>query len=200
SLEALPAIIKKNPEVLFLIIGKTHPNIIKNEGEVYREMLEDKVHHLDLQQHVQFINHFLPLADLLEYLQLTDLYLFTSKDPNQAVSGTFSYAISCGCPIVSTPIPHALEILEKGAGIIIDFNDAPQLAKQVINLLDDKSMRNQMTLNGLHQMIPTAWENSAIAHVKLFRSLLNSGSSISYKIPKINLNHLKKMTTDFGIL
>lgn len=200
TLKALPSIIKQHPETLFLIIGKTHPCVIQQDGEKYRQSLELLIEKLDLSGNVDFVNDYLPLDLLLEYLQLTDIYLFTSKDPNQAVSGTFSYAISCGCPIVSTPIPHALEILEKGAGIIIDFNDAPQLAKQVINLLDDKSMRNQMTLNGLHQMIPTAWENSAIAHVKLFRSLLNSGLSISYKIPKINLNHLKKMTTDFGIL
>lgn len=81
TLEALPSIVMENPEVLFLIIGKTHPSIAKQEGEKYRQMLEAKVVALQMQNHVQFINQFLPLPILLEYLQLTDIYLFTSKDP-----------------------------------------------------------------------------------------------------------------------
>lgn len=200
TLYAMPSIIKQYPESLFLIIGKTHPCVVQEEGEKYRRNLELIIEELQISANVAFINEYLALDTLLEYLQLTDIYLFTSKDPNQAVSGTFSYAISCGCPIISTPIPHALEVLEKGAGIIIDFNDAPQLAKQVINLLDDESLRNQISLNGLHQMAPTAWENSAIAHVQLFKGISDSSSKIQYKMPEINLNHLKKMTTDFGIL
>ncbi|MDQ0594975.1 glycosyltransferase involved in cell wall biosynthesis [Chryseobacterium ginsenosidimutans] len=200
TLKALPYIIAQCPETLFLIIGKTHPCVVQQEGEKYRQSLELLIEELDLSGNVNFVNDYLPLDLLLEYLQLTDIYLFTSKDPNQAVSGTFSYAISCGCPIISTPIPHALEVLEKGAGTIIGFNDSLQLTKQVVNLLDDELLRNRIALNGLHQMAPTAWENSAIAHVQLFKSLSDSSSNIQYKMPEINLNHLKKMTTDFGIL
>src|SRR6185436_15978005 len=97
TLDALPAVVAADPTVLFLVIGKTHPTVFKKEGEQYRNMLEAKVAALGLEDHVQFLNYFLPLSELLEYLQLTDIYLFTSKDPNQAVSGSFSYAISCGC-------------------------------------------------------------------------------------------------------
>src|SRR6185503_1066198 len=135
TLEALPRIVKNNPDVMFLIIGKTHPSIVKHEGEKYRTMLEERVAALHLEPHVRFVNSFLPLGDLLEYLQLTDIYLFTSKDPNQAVSGTFSYAISCGCPIISTPIPHAREVVGNDAGIIFDFENADQLAEAIIKLL-----------------------------------------------------------------
>jgi glycosyltransferase involved in cell wall biosynthesis len=78
TLQGLPAIIESNPDVMFLIIGKTHPSVVKHEGEKYRKMLEAKVEELQLQQHVRFINHFVPLHELLEYLQLTDIYLFTS--------------------------------------------------------------------------------------------------------------------------
>ena len=173
TLEALPAIIKKNPDVLFLIIGKTHPSVVKQEGEKYRNMLEAKVEALELRQHVQFINYFLPLPDLLEYLQLTDIYLFTSRNPNQAVSGTFSYAISCGCPVVSTPIPHAREVLRNDAGIIIDFDNSQQLADAVISLLKDEQLRKNISSNGLHRMASTAWENAAIAHALLFEKISN---------------------------
>ena len=102
---------KTNPSVIFLIIGKTHPGVLKVEGEKYRNLLEAKIKELHLEEHVLFINQYLELPVLLEYLQLTDVYLFTSSDPNQAVSGTFVYALSCGCPIIATPIPHALELL-----------------------------------------------------------------------------------------
>lgn len=200
TLNALPAIIKENPDVLFLIIGKTHPSIIKQDGEKYRTMLQEKVVELQIQEYVQFINHFLPLSQLLDYLQLTDIYLFTSKDPAQAVSGTFSYAISCGCPVISTPIPHAREVLRGDAGIIIDFGNERQLSEAVIHLLFDESLRKNISSNGLHRMASTAWENTAIAHAVLFEKISINPIPLQYNLPSINLKHLKKMTTDFGIV
>jgi glycosyltransferase involved in cell wall biosynthesis len=200
TLEALPAIIKVNPDVIFLIIGKTHPTVIKQEGEKYREILEAKVKELALNNHVKFINQFLPLSNLLEYLQLTDIYLFTSRNPNQAVSGTFAYAISCGCPVISTPIPHAREVLRNDAGIIIDFENPVQLSKAVISLLNDEQLRKNISSNGLHRMASTAWENAAIAHATLFEKISNGMISLVFEIPVINLDHLKKMTTDFGMI
>lgn len=200
TLDAMPSIIKENKDVLFLIIGKTHPSVVKEEGEKYRKMLEEKIKTLQLSDHVQFINAFLPLTKLLDFLQLTDIYLFTSKDPNQAVSGTFSYAISCGCPIISTPIPHAAEVLSDGAGVIFDFGNSKQLAKEVNHLLLDKQLRKSITANGLHKIAPTAWENSAIAHALLFKKKGNSNLDLHYKIPEINLDHVKKLTTDFGMI
>jgi glycosyltransferase involved in cell wall biosynthesis len=200
TLSALPAIIEKNPEVLFLIIGKTHPSVAKQEGEKYRQLLEAKVAELKLQPYVRFINHFLPLPDLLEYLQLTDVYLFTSKDPNQAVSGTFAYASSCGCPIVSTPIPHAREVLGNDAGIIFDFGNHEQLAKAVNSLLADEPLRKNISSHALHRMASTAWENAAIAHALLFETIGMDSISLRYTLPSINLDHVKKMTTDFGII
>lgn len=200
TLDALPAIVKKNPDVLFLIIGKTHPSVIKQEGEKYRNLLEAKVAGLQLQQYVKFINHFLPLPELLEYLQLTDVYLFTSKNPNQAVSGTFSYAMSSGCPVVSTPIPHAREVLRNGAGIIIDFENSQQLGDAVISLLNDEALRKNISSNGLHRMASTAWENAAIAHALLFEQISEGNISLRYNTPAFNLDHIKKLTTNFGMI
>jgi glycosyltransferase involved in cell wall biosynthesis len=200
TLNALPSIIEQNSDVLFLIIGKTHPSVLKNEGERYREMLENKVKALKLQNHVKFINNFIPLQNLLEYLQLTDIYLFTSNNPNQAVSGTFSYAVSCGCPIVSTPIPHSREVLKNDAGIIFDFENSVQLSKAVIKLLNDEELRTKISSNGLHRMASTAWENAAIKHALLFKEISDSRISLQYKIPEINLHHIKKLTTDFAMI
>jgi glycosyltransferase involved in cell wall biosynthesis len=199
SLYALPAICKKNPETLFLIIGKTHPTVAKTDGEEYRNCLLSIIRDLNLEAHVSFVNEYLPLKSLLEYLQLTDIYLFTSKDPNQAVSGTFSYALSCGCPIISTPIPHAREVLQNGVGRIIDFENSAQLSREVNKLLNNKKLRLSISLNGLQEMAPTAWENSALRHAQLFQTI-SDDMQLSYKIPEVNLNHLQKMTTDFGII
>lgn len=200
TLYALPAIVKNNPDIVFLIIGKTHPTLIAQEGEAYRNKLKAIVEKSNLHAHVQFINTFLPLPDLLEYLQLTDIYLFTSKDPNQAVSGTFSYAISCGCPVISTPIPHAREVIKNDAGIIIDFENSDQLARAVLTLLKDEALRGKMSSNGLHRMASTAWENAAIAHAMLFQKNSDQQITLQYTLPVINLGHIKKMTTEFGII
>jgi glycosyltransferase involved in cell wall biosynthesis len=200
SINALRTIVKQHPQVLFLIIGKTHPNVVKNEGEKYRENLEARITALQLNQYVKFINQYLPLNQLLEYLMLTDIYLFTSKDRNQAVSGTFSYAISCGCPIISTPIPHAVEVLQNGTGIIIDFENPKQLAQQVNHLLDNKQLRSEISSNGIHKLAPTAWENSAIAHALLFEEISSKKIELHYKIPAINLKHFKNLTTDFAMI
>jgi glycosyltransferase involved in cell wall biosynthesis len=200
TLDALPGVVKNNPDVLFLIIGKTHPSIINQEGEKYRNMLEGKVKKLHLQNHVKFINQFLPLPELLEYLQLTDIYLFTSRNPNQAVSGTFSYAISSGCPVISTPIPHALEVLQNDAGIIVDFENPKQLTAAVNSLLMDDELRKKISSNALHKMASTAWENAAIAHARLFEKIGKGMISLNFELPGINLDHLKKMTTEFGMI
>ncbi|MES2811071.1 MAG: glycosyltransferase [Bacteroidota bacterium] len=200
TLEALPSIIKYNPEVMFLIIGKTHPSVVKLEGESYRNQLQEKVVQLELTKNVLFINEYLPLPELLDYLQLTAIYLFTSKDPHQAVSGTFAYAISCGCPIISTPIPHALEVLKDNTGIIIDFENSDQLAEQVIRLLQNETLQQRISANGLHKMAPNAWENSAISHAMLFEKINGAPLPLTYKIPKINLNHVKKITTVNGMI
>jgi glycosyltransferase involved in cell wall biosynthesis len=211
TLESLPIVIENNADVLFLIIGKTHPGVIKHEGEKYRTLLEEKVADLHLQHHVKFINQYLPLNDLLEYLQLTDIYLFTSKDPNQAVSGTFSYAMSCGCPIISTPIPHAQEVLQNDTGIIIDFQNSTQLAHSINRLLNDEPMRQTFSSNSLQRIAPTAWENTAISHALLIKKVVakHTGSSnnvnhkpvsLQYRYPKISLQHIKKLTTEFGMV
>jgi len=200
SLEALPAIIKKSPEVVFLVIGKTHPEVIKTEGEQYRNKLESIVVKLNLTNHVKFINSYLALPELLEYLQLTDIYLFTTNDPNQAVSGTFAYAMSCACPIISTPIPHAREVLTSDTGIIFDFRNSQQLADGVNRLLGDEPLRRSISTNTLQKVVSTAWQNSAVSHARLFEKMSDGTISISYNIPAIKLDHLKQMTTDTGII
>ncbi|MGY8915362.1 MAG: glycosyltransferase [Flavobacteriales bacterium] len=200
TLDALPEIVENYPDVIFLVIGRTHPNLVKEQGEVYREFLKTKVKSLGLSDHVRFIDRFVPLKELLIYLKLTDIYLFTSKDPPQAVSGTFAYALSSGCPIISTPIPHAVEVLKNGAGILFDFEKSGQLKNAVMDLLGDEEKKHQMSLNGMHTSSTTAWENAGIAHARVFEKALLGSLTLKYKKPPISLKHLKKMTTDVGVI
>ena len=200
ALDALPEIIKQFPNLVYLIIGKTHPEVSKIDGETYRNLLHQKVIDLNLHNHVKFVNKYLALSELLEYLQLTDVYLFTSKDPHQAVSGTLAYAMASGCPIVSTPIPHALEILNH-SGKIVDFNNPKQLATATNSLLSDPILLSQMRLNALHKISPTIWPNSAIAHVELLlKNIFKVEIEIKYKLPEISLDHIKRMSTNTGII
>ena len=200
TLRALPKVIARFPEVLFLIIGKTHPGVVQAEGERYRESLDDLIHTLKLENHTVQLNAFIPLPKLLDLLQLTDIYLFTSKNQDQAVSGTFAYAMSCGCPIVATPIPHAQEVVQNGSGILFDFEQSDQLADQLLHLLEHPELQMEMRLNGLHYMEPTAWENTAIRYINHLQNHSVQPTTLKYKWPKLNTKHVKKMTTDFGML
>ena len=200
SIDAMPAIVKEIPGATFLVLGKTHPEVQKREGEKYREGLEQKVKDYGLEDNVRFINHYLSLSELLDYLQLTDLYLFTGLDPNQAVSGTFVYAMSCACPIISTPMPHAKELLTKDTGAIVDFQDSVQLAKQAIRILSNDRLRRNLSINSLHIMVATAWENSAMKHAMMFGHMVGDDFEIQYDLPEITLEHLYRMTTKEGII
>lgn len=200
TLDALPEIVAEHPETVFLILGKTHPELVKRKGEEYRHFLEGKVKALGLGENVRFVDRFLPLEELLDYLQLTDIYLFTSNDPEQAVSGTFAYAIGCGCPVISTPIPHAEEVLKNGAGRIFGFGNSVQLGQAILELMDDSNARENMRLNGLRSTAASAWDNSAIAHARFFGKHSKGPLELDYRPPSIKMDHLRNMTTDVGLI
>jgi hypothetical protein len=186
--------------VIYLVIGKTHPEVLKRDGEKYRNFLYEKVHELHLENNVRFINKYLSLEELMDYLERTKVYLFTSKDPNQAVSGTLAYAMACGCPVIATPIPHAKEFLQ-GAGFNYDFLNANQLAEKTIELLYNPKLVREMRLNALHKISPTSWQNSAIAHIELVKNKNNKHKiALHYEMPKISLDHIKRMTTINGLI
>ncbi len=200
-LYALPEIVKKHPEVIYLVIGKTHPEIIKKEGEKYRNMLIETVQELHLENNVLFINEYLELKQLLDYLTLSDIYLFTSKDPNQAVSGTLAYAMSCGCAVISNPIPHAIETLDGGTGILLDrFGEPEEFQKAILKLIENKEERIGMARDAFSSTHATTWENIAIKYGLLFGELTNRTEDLRFKLPPVKLDHIKELTTDFGIL
>ena len=200
-LYALPEIVKKHQNVVYLVIGKTHPEIIKKEGEQYREKLQSIVNEYQLNNNVIFINEYLELKYLLEYLALSDIYLFTSKDPNQAVSGTLAYAMSSGCAVVSNPIPHAQEILGNDLGMLLNAFEKPQeFQEAILQLLNNKKEQVAMAKRAFSYMHKTTWENVAIQYGLIFGELTYRVEDLRFKSPPIKLDHIKKLTTDFGML
>ncbi|WP_026730022.1 glycosyltransferase [Flavobacterium denitrificans] len=200
GLQALAKIIKKEPNVLYLIIGKTHPNLIIDGVDAYRDKLEAMVEDLNLKNNVRFINEYLDTEELLDYLKATDIYLFTSKDPNQAVSGTFSYAMSCACPMVASKIPHTREVLTPELGILVDIGNVDQFAEAALKLISDEDLRHEMGIQAFSKTRASSWENCAITHMNTYKKLFKNTADIKFSYPDIQLRHIKKLTTDLGII
>jgi glycosyltransferase involved in cell wall biosynthesis len=119
AIRALPKITATHPEVLYLIAGQTHPEVINKEGESYRLSLQHLVHDLDLCDHVSFIDRFLTIDELARLLARTDLYLTPYRSKDQIVSGALTFAVAAGCPVVSTPYFYAEDLLSSGAGVLV---------------------------------------------------------------------------------
>ncbi len=135
-IKALPKVVKNHPEVLYMVLGKTHPNVFREFGDKYRNSLQLLVEQNDLERHVFFLNKFVSEKALFEYLSATDIYITPYLSEAQITSGTLSYAIGAGAAVVSTPYWHAQELLASGRGCLFDFNDSDVLADILIDLLD----------------------------------------------------------------
>jgi glycosyltransferase involved in cell wall biosynthesis len=136
AIRAIPDITAAHPEVLYLIAGRTHPDVINKEGESYRHSLQRLVNDLELRDHVCFIDRFLTIEELALLLSRTDLYLTPYRSKDQIVSGALTFAVAAGCPVVSTPYFYAEDLLNSGAGVLVPFGDSAALASAVLTLLD----------------------------------------------------------------
>jgi glycosyltransferase involved in cell wall biosynthesis len=169
---AMKEISAKFPQAIYIVLGLTHPNLLQQEGEKYRTYLQQLIDDNNLQKNVRLVNEYAPTKKLMEYLTLTDIYLFTSKDPNQAVSGTFLYAMSAGCPIISNSFVLAKEMPDEKTGIILEGSDEHELAEKAVYLLENKSIRKQMGNYAFLKTRDTTWDKVAGNHVALFNKIL----------------------------
>ena len=171
---AMQQISKEFPDALYLVVGQTHPNLIRQEGEKYRNYLHQLIQESGLSENVRLINEYVPIDKLMEYLALTDIYLFTSKDPLQAVSGTFLYAMSAGCAIISNSFVLAKEMLDAETGIILKPGNEDDLAENAIRILQNPSIQHQMSENAFNKTRNTTWENVGKKHAGLFSKFITS--------------------------
>jgi glycosyltransferase involved in cell wall biosynthesis len=170
AIQALPEVIKKEPRIIYLIIGETHPEVRKNEGEKYRNELTRLVSELGLEKHVRFTNRFLTKRELIKYLQATDIYLTPYISPNQISSGTLTYALGAGKAVVSTPYYHAQEVLANDRGILCKFEDAPSIAEGINRLLDE-SFRSEIQKRAYKYSRRFVWKNVARKYLNLIKAV-----------------------------
>jgi glycosyltransferase involved in cell wall biosynthesis len=170
AIRALAAVAPSHPSSLYIILGKTHPNIVKRYGESYRESLQKLVDRLGLHDNVRFVNRFVNLPELLTYLRAADIYVSPYLNADQISSGTLAYAVACGRATISTPYWFAEEVLDDGRGVLVDFRDWRQLAFWLCELMGDDGARAYMAREAYRYGRGTTWAKAAAAYEMLFRN------------------------------
>jgi polysaccharide biosynthesis protein PslF len=173
AIQALPEVIKKDPRIIYLIIGETHPEVRKHEGEKYRNELTRLVSELGLEEHVRFTNRFITKRELIKFLQATDIYITPYISPNQISSGTLIYALGAGKAVVSTPYYHAKEVLANDRGILCKFKDSVSIAAGINTLLDE-SFRSEIQRRAYKYSRRFLWKNVAKKYVNLIKSITDN--------------------------
>jgi len=214
-LKALPSVIQKHPDVNYIILGATHPNILKAQGEEYRISLQQLVRKLNIGDNIIFKNRFVELEELCEYLGTADIYITPYLEEAQITSGTLIYAMGTGKAIISTPYWYATEMLADNRGVIVPFKDPDALAKQIIELLDNDIKRNTIRKNAYTFCRQAIWKEVARKYLKVFSDVQlrrsrkprprysyieNIKSITNFELPEMKLDHLKSLTDDTGIL
>ncbi len=206
-IEALPALVAQRPNLLYLVAGTTHPEVVKHEGERYRLSLERRVRDLGLTEHVHFLDRFLTVDELAVLLAATDLYVTPYRSREQIVSGALTFAVVAGCPVVSTPYHYAEDLLASGAGVLVPFDDPAALSEAVLALLDDpdrlatvraeaRRVGASMTWPAVGaQMLDVLSEAVELGRVEPELDVLPAPSS-----PRLRPDHLLVLVDDVGIV
>ncbi|HHP7236435.1 MAG TPA: glycosyltransferase family 4 protein [Desulfobacterales bacterium] len=214
-LRALPAVIEKHPDVIYIVLGATHPHILKSHGDAYRILLQQLVHKLDLGAHVKFQNRFVEQKELWEFLGIADIYVTPYLNEAQITSGTLAYAMGAGKAIISTPYWYANEMLAEDRGRLVPFNDPDAMAAQITDLLDNDVARHAMRKKAYVFSRDAVWKEVSNQYLQLFNEVqLNRDTNprprhayvahikaiTAFDLPEIKLDHLKTLTDDTGIL
>lgn len=173
-IDALPDIRRNHPDVLYLVVGRTHPNIKRIEGESYREELKDRARQHGVSRLVRFENRFVKDAELLPYLRACDVYVTPYLGRDQITSGTLSYAVAAGCAVVSTPYLYAVELLAGGRGRLADFHSAESLAHQVNAILDNPALQHRLMQRAYRHGQSMTWKRVGLKYHALFGEMIHT--------------------------
>lgn len=198
-INALPDIVKDNPTIKYLVLGQTHPVVRREEGEQYRNELLKLVKELQLEKHVTFYDQYFSLKDLLEFLDATDIYISTSINVDQAVSGTLSYALGSGRAAISTEFAQAKEIITTKNGRLVPVKDSKALTTALADLLSDQDKLSKMHRNAYKNTRHMIWNQVASNYLELIRFVAPDVAVLTPTLPAISLKHLETMTDDFGL-
>jgi glycosyltransferase involved in cell wall biosynthesis len=212
ALEALPAVVKKYPDTVYIILGATHPEVKKVYGEAYRLSLERKARDLQIVDNVVFQNRFVDLQELTEYVSCCDIYITPYLAKEQITSGTLAYAVGMGKAVVSTPYWYAEELLADSRGVLVDFGDVKGMAGALSDLIGDSVRRNRMRKLAYEYGRTMVWREVGRQYVEMFldvlheRENLDVGSVWKQKmlpqttLPELKLDHLMSLSDNVGLL
>ena len=200
-INSLPQIVKKYPNLIYLIMGETHPIVRKKDGEEYRNFLTKRIKSLGLEKNVKFYNKYLTIGEIIGYLKATDIYLSSGSDPNQITSGTLIYAMGCGRAVISTPFLHAKDAINEKRGILVDYNNLSNSFKDaILKLLDNSNLRKNIEKENYYYTRKMTWQNIASQYADMLKSYVKMEEDGAIPLPEINFSHLIKMTDDFGLI
>lgn len=200
AIEALPEVVAKYPNVVYLVLGATHPVIRKQEGEKYRNFLKRTVKKFKMEDNVKFYDKYLTDEEKIDYLKATDIYISPTLNPRQSVSGTISEALSCACPIIATKNQYAKDVIDDGRGFLVDFRNSVQIRDALFKMLDDKSMREEMKKNAYFYSRHMTWQNVAMNYFEAFNKFAKIVPRRQDKMPPINLSHIRNLTDNEGMI
>lgn len=211
-IDAMPSIIERCPDAVYVVLGATHPNLIRREGEAYRERLAARVRALDIQDHVVFLNQFVDQATLLEFISMCDVYVTPYLNEAQMTSGTLAYSFGLGKAVVSTPYWHARELLADERGALVPFGDSKAIGDAITGLLTDDARRESMRRSAYANSRSMTWECTAERYLATFDKVRREqrlrvvGSHPDSVVrhhgpipPQVRLGHLLSMCDDTGL-
>src|SRR5205823_2707526 len=212
-IEALPTILARHANVVFIVLGATHPHVKRDDGESYRLQLQRLARTKGVERNILFFDRFVTLEELVEFIGATDIYLTPYLNPAQITSGTLAYTVGAGKAVVSTPYWYAEELLSDGRGVLVPFRDSQAIATQVINLLDNETERHAMRKRAFMYGREMIWPKVAHRYLETFvhaaeertrkpRSALRVPTLDTRPpdLPLLNLSHLRRLTDDTGLV
>ncbi len=211
-LRALPEVVAEFPNLVYIILGATHPNLVREQGEAYRLTLERVAKDLGIKRHVSFYNRFVDQEELKVFLGVADIYITPYQNAAQATSGTLAYAFGSGKAVISTPYWHAEELLSDGRGVLVPFGDSKAMTRAIIGLLEDDNKRNAMRKRAYVLGREMIWSKTAQHYMTSFEKARRHPTSPSIRrlevrtleeerleLPDLRLDHLKRMSDSTGI-
>jgi glycosyltransferase involved in cell wall biosynthesis len=211
-IEAMPAILRSRPDAVYVVLGATHPNLVRREGEIYRERLKSRTRELGIEAHVVFLDQFVDQATLVDFISMCDVYVTPYLNEAQMTSGTLAYSFGVGKAVVSTPYWHARELLADGRGILVPFGDSAAIGAEIAGLLTDDARRLALRKVAYAHSRSMTWQCTAERYLAEFESAVSHRPRLaprqSEDVPlgaerlqlQMHLSHFLSMCDDTGLL
>jgi glycosyltransferase involved in cell wall biosynthesis len=208
-IDAMPAILRRRADAVYVVLGATHPNLVRREGETYREGLKRRTRDLGIEDHVVFLDQFVDKATLVDFISMCDVYTTPYLNEAQMTSGTLAYSFGVGKAVVSTPYWHARELLADGRGVLVPFGDSAAIGKEIAALLTDDLRRHALRREAYSYSRAMTWERTAEYYLAAFAAAASgyranppgrrNAPTISPTPPQMNLAHFHSMCDDTGL-